>query len=164
MELVLVAALGENRVIGTGRSVPWDVPEDVRHYKSTVAGHPVIVGRRTFESMDRLAVPLHVVLTTDASREAAAPDVTYVRSPGEAVGAAAETGSDRAYVIGGGEIYRLFLPYADGALLSHIEGTYEGGVTFPELGPSWEERERERRDGFDVVRYENTAPEPLPGP
>lgn len=161
MELRLIAAMSENRVIGEGRSVPWHYPEDVRHYKETVAGHPVVVGRTTFESMDKLDVSLHVVMTTDESRQSDDPDVTYVTSPAAAVDAAAETGDDEAWVIGGGEVYRLFLPYADGAVLTHIHETHVGSVTFPELGPEWKERERDERDGFDIVTYEHTDPVPL---
>lgn len=161
MELRLIAAMSENRIIGKGRGVPWHHPEDVRHYKSTVAGHPIVVGRRTFESMDKLDVPLHVVLTTDESRTSADPDVVYATTPAAAIDAASATGNGTAYVIGGGEVYRLFLPHAHGAVLTHIHETHEGSVTFPELGPAWEERERDPRGAFDIVTYENTAREPV---
>lgn len=163
MELYLIAAVADNGVIGEGRTVPWDLPEDVRHYKETVAGHPIVVGRRTFDAMTKLDVPLHVVMTTDESLTTEDEEVVYVPSVPEAVDAAAGTGADAAYVIGGGEIYRLFLPYADGAVLSEVAGEYEGSVTFPDLGPGWEERSRDEREGFDIVRYENTAPEPIQG-
>lgn len=163
MELRLIVAVAENGVIGSGRSVPWDHPEDVRHYKETVAGHPVIVGRRTFESMRKLDVPLHVVLTSDGSRRSADDDVAYVTTLEVAVDAAAETGDDVAYVIGGGEIYRAFLPYTRVAVVSEINRSHEGDVTFPDLGPEWVERDRDPRGPFDVVWYENTDPEPIGG-
>lgn len=162
MELQLVAAIADNGVIGEGPSVPWHIPEDVRHYRQTVAGSPIIVGRRTFDAMDKLDVPRHVVLTTDESRASDDDEIVYVTSASEAAAAAAETGAETAYVIGGGEIYRLFIPYADGAILSHIHEAYEGSVTFPDLGPGYVEREREPHDEFDIVWYENTERQPLP--
>lgn len=161
MELHLIAAMSENRVIGEGRSVPWHHPEDVAHYKSTVAGRPVVVGRRTFDAMDKLDVPLHVVMTTDPDRESDDPEVTYATSPAGAVAAAETTGDDECWVIGGGEIYRLFLPYVDEAVLTHIHETHEGSVTFPELGDDWAAVDRDEREAFDIVTYEHADPEPL---
>lgn len=163
MELRLIAAMSVNRIIGKGSTVPWHHPEDVRQYKARIAGHPVVVGRRTFGYMDDLDVPLQAVLTTDPSRESDDPEVVYVTSPAEAVAAAERTGDDEAWILGGGEIYRLFLPYADGAVLTHIHETHEGDVTFPELGPDWVERDREAGEAFDVVTYDHTDPEPVPG-
>ncbi|MFT4964054.1 MAG: dihydrofolate reductase, partial [Halobacteriales archaeon] len=102
IEIVVVAAIAENGVIGNDGEMPWYYPEDLRRFKETTIGHPVIMGRHTFESIhDRLGEPLpgrtNVVLTTTPSL---LPDgVVPADSIDAAIQAAAETGSETAYVI-----------------------------------------------------------------
>jgi len=160
MELRMVVAVSENGVIGRDGSVPWDVPEDVRHWKSTVRGNPIIVGRRTFEGMSLLDGSSYAVLTSDPDRTSDHDRVTYVNSPGEAVDVTAAH-DDLIYVIGGGGVYRAFLPYTDYIILSRIHGTYEGDVTFPELDARWTVADRDEREDFTVVTYRNENPEPV---
>jgi len=175
-ELVLVVAADENNVIGLEGGVPWHYPEDVRQYKERIAGHPVILGRRTFESMDQLSDCYTVVLTSDDSRSADSETVEYVTSPREAVEAAAraaaseEFGGDGAeesdsppvtYVIGGEAVYDLFLPFASRVFLSRIHERNEGDRYFPDLGDEWTELSRESYDGFDVIEYEQASPRPF---
>lgn len=160
MELRMVVAVSENGVIGKDGSVPWNVPEDVEHWKSTVRGHPIIVGRGTFDGMSPLDDCFHVVLTSDASRESDHDRVTYVTTPGEAVDVAAEH-DDLIYVIGGGGVYRAFLPYTHRIVLSRIPGTYEGDVTFPELDDTWTVEDRDERAEFTILTYRNEVPKPV---
>jgi dihydrofolate reductase len=175
-ELVLVVAADENNVIGLDGGVPWHYPEDVRQYKERIAGHPVILGRRTFESMDPLSDCYTVVLTSDESRNADSETVEYVTSPRAAVEAAAraaateEFGGDGAeesdsppatYVIGGESVYDLFLPFAGRVFLSRIHERNEGDRYFPDLGEEWTELSREPYDGFDVIEYEQASPRPF---
>ena len=144
MKLVSVAALAENRVIGRDGEVPWPhIEADVRQYRERVAGSPVILGRRTFDSMlDDLPGSRQIVV----SRSVDAVDVetaTVANGDGEAIElareAAAETGVETVYVLGGGGIYELFQPHLDGMDLSHVDGAYEGDTYYPE----WDEREWE---------------------
>jgi len=175
-ELVLVVAADENNVIGLDGGVPWHYPKDVRQYKDRIAGHPVILGRRTFDSMDPLTHCYTVVLTSDDSRSADSETVEYATTPQIAVEAAARAGSTEAfggdatgasdsppitYVIGGEAVYDLFLPFASRVFLSRIHERNEGDRYFPDLGEEWTELSREAHEGFDVIEYEQASPRPL---
>jgi dihydrofolate reductase len=175
-ELVLVVAADENNVIGLDGGVPWHYPKDVRQYKDRIAGHPVILGRRTFDSMDPLTDCYTVVLTSDDSRSADSETVEYATTPQIAVEAAARAGSTEAfggdatgasesppitYVIGGEAVYDLFLPFASRVFLSRIHERNEGDRYFPDLGEEWTELSRESHDGYDVIEYEQASPRPL---
>lgn len=158
MKLALVAAVGDNGVIGADGDLPWHHPEDLRHFKRTTVGHPVVVGRRTYESIAaRLGGPLpgrlNVVLST---RELDLPEGA-VRAGGveEAVEVARETGSDVAYVVGGATVYEQFLDRADRLVLTEIHASHEGDTYFPEWDrDAWREVDREDREALSFVVYE----------
>ena len=158
MEVVLIAAVAENGVIGADGEMPWELPEDLRRFKETTMGHPVIMGRRTFEAIaDRLGGPLPGRTNIVLSR--GDPDlpegVEIADSVDAALDAARATGADTAYVAGGGTVYEQFLSLADRLLLTEVEGAPDGDTRFPELDPdAWREVSREPRDGFAFVAYE----------
>jgi dihydrofolate reductase len=144
VQLVSVAALAENRVIGNDGGVPWpDLPEDVRQYRERVADSPVILGRKTFESM-RGDLPGRRQIVVSRSVDAV-DDPTAVVADGvdAAIELARELVGDEAdpetavYVLGGGTIYELFQPRVDRMVLSHVDGAYEGDTRFP----AWDETE-----------------------
>lgn len=162
MELHLVVAAAENGVIGRDGGVPWHYPEDVAHYKSTVAGHPIVVGRRTFDSMEPLPESLNIVLTSDPALSADDEHIQYVTTKREAVDVAAATGTDVVYVIGGQGVYESFLPHAHRVILSRIHQRPEGDRYFPTLGDEWTERARDEREGFTIVEYVRSSPAPIP--
>jgi len=168
LEIVLIAAVAANGVIGADGELPWDLPEDMRHFKETTTGHPVIAGRRTFENvLAGLGGPLpdrtNVVLSR--SDPDVPEDVLVVESVATALVAAAaaarERGVERAYVMGGAAVYEAFADRADRLVLTEIEEAYEGEVEFPIWPPEeeWTEVEREERDGFAFVTYERSAVE-----
>ncbi len=139
MELVSVAALSENGVIGRGGELPWpSVPADKRQYRARIATDPVIFGRVTFESMrDDLPGSAQIVMSRSMDDDDVSLEDAYVvSSVEEAIETAAEL-SETAYVIGGGTIYELFQPHVDRMVLSRIPGTYEGDTYFP----SWDDAE-----------------------
>ena len=160
-EIHLVVAATENDVIGKDNTVPWHYEEDVRHYKSTVAGHPVVVGRRTFERMDPLPESLNIILTSDESRTAERTDVVYAHSLADAVTIGEETGSNVVYVIGGQGVYEAFLPYTNRVILSRIHDTVDGDRFFPVLGEEWREVSRDEREGFTIFEYVQEHPKRL---
>jgi dihydrofolate reductase len=138
MELVSVAALAENRVIGSDGELPWpSIPADKAQYRERIADHPVVLGRKTFESMlDDLPGSAQIVLSR--SRQDFDVETAYhAESVEEAVEVAESLGASTAYVIGGGGIYHLFQPHVDRMILSRVPGTYEGDVFYPE----WDESE-----------------------
>ena len=138
MELVSVAALSDNRVIGADGELPWpSIPADKRQYRERIADDPVILGRRTFDSMlDDLPGSHQIVLSR--SRDAFDVDsASRAEDIAEAVEIAASLGGQRAYVIGGGGIYKLFQPHVDRMVLSRVHGRYAGDTYYPE----WDDNE-----------------------
>lgn len=143
MQIILISALSRNHVIGRGGDLPWKLPTDMAHFRSATRGHPVLMGRKTLDSMGRKPLPArpNYVLTRD-------PDF---RSPGvevfttfEAARERAEsTGAQKFYVIGGGDIYSLALPHADVLDLTEVDATIEGDAFFPQFDRSqWREVSR----------------------
>jgi dihydrofolate reductase len=160
-ELVLIAAVAEeNRVIGRDRDLPWHIPADLRRFKALTTGHPLVMGRRTFESVvHQFGGPLPdrrmVVLTTQGPFDAY-PDVETYASIDAAMDAVAD--ADRVFIGGGAAIYEQFLPRADRLELTLVEGDYEGDTYFPPfehlIGDVFEEVGVDARDGFRFVTYE----------
>lgn len=166
--IALIAAVAENGVIGVDGKMPWHLPADLRHFKQTTMGHPVIMGRRTYESIaTEIGGPLpgrtNIVLSRGSP---ALPEAVIVSDSVEAAVEAAteaqnDTDSRTAYVIGGATVYEQFLPQADRLVLTEIESSYEGDTVFPDWDRSeWQLVDRDQRDGFSFVayrRHEGTA-------
>jgi dihydrofolate reductase len=155
--IYLVAAVAANRIIGANGQLPWHLPEDLKHFKQLTLGHPVIMGRRTWESLGR-ALP---------GRE----NIVVTGTPGyEALGAAVATslqaalalcyGETVVFVIGGTRLFEAALPLADRLVMTEIHRDYQGDTWFPPYDRScWREAQREAHtaaDGtkFDFVLYE----------
>jgi dihydrofolate reductase len=159
---VLVAAVAENGVIGREGEMPWHLPADLRHFRETTTGHPVVMGRRTYDSIAaRLDGPLperhSVVLSSrDLDLPEGATVVDSVEAARHAAGrAAARMGVDTVYVVGGETVYEQFLPLAGGLVLTELHDAYEGDTVFPVYDPdAWVEVDRDPHDGFDFVSYE----------
>jgi len=136
--IVLIVAVSENGVIGRDGGMPWHLPEDLRRFKRLTTGYPIVMGRRTWESIGRpLPDRLNLVLTRDANFMAAGAVV--VHSTQEAIEVSGDTAS--IMVIGGGEIYRLFMDEADAVEITRIHATLDGDTTFPSLDDGWTCRE-----------------------
>ncbi len=155
--IYLVAAVARNGVIGANGGMPWHLPEDLKHFRKLTLGHPVIMGRRTWESLGRpLPGRENIVVSRKPGFEA----------PGASVAATLEaavalcTGEPMVFVIGGAELYTAALPLADGLVLTELEREFVGDTRFPAWDrDSWREAQRETHtslDGmrFDFVRYE----------
>jgi dihydrofolate reductase len=153
--LVLIAAVARNGVIGIDNRLPWRLPEDLRHFKATTLGHPVIMGRKTWESLGRpLPGRLNIVISRNPAY--AASGATVVASLPAALGVAAESlGPDgAAYLIGGAELYAQALPSADRLVLTEIDAEFAGDAFFPALDRSeWREVERQSAVSADGLAY-----------
>jgi len=135
MRLSMIAAVAANGVIGKEGEMPWRLSTDLKRFRRLTTGKPVIMGRKTFASIGRpLPERTNIVVTRDTGF--AAEGVNAVASPDEAVAQAAATGSDEAMVIGGGEIYALFMPHADRLHVTHVAASPEGDTYFPEIDPA----------------------------
>ena len=165
MRLVSVAAVAENGVIGNDGEVPWPhLSADVEQYRERVAGSPVILGRRTYESMrGNLPGTAQIVVSRNVE-EVADPTAVVAGGVDEAIDLARERlgdGTDDAvYVLGGGAIYDLFHPQVDGMILSHIDGRYEGDTRFPEFNEAdWTVVEETEYEGFILREWRRIVPE-----
>ena len=163
--IVLVAAVAENRVIGNDGAMPWHYPADLAHFKRLTVGHPVIVGRATYESIaDRIGGPLpdrtSVVLTTRETGDGDYPVGAVVandidESVSRARADADERGADAIYVIGGATVYEQFLDRADRMVLTEVPERPEGDTRFPSWDEAeWTEADRETDGSLTFVTYE----------
>jgi dihydrofolate reductase len=168
-ELLLVAAVARNGVIGRDGGMPWRLPSDLRRFRAATMGLPVIMGRATFESIGRpLDGRTNVVVTRD--RAYRADGVTVVHDTDAALSAAREaaalTGAPSVAVIGGGTLYEAFLPAADRLLITHVDAEPDGDTRFPAIDPAvWtcvsrEALPRGEKDSTDTVfaEYRRIAP------
>ena len=153
----LIVAVAANGVIGVRNALPWHLPADLRHFKATTMGCPVIMGRRTFESIGRpLPGRTNIVVTRRAAY--AAQGCVVVGSLAAAGAAAA--GAQEVFVIGGGELYAEALHAADRLYVTEIHAEFDGDARFPAVDrDEWREASREAHEGeapfrFDFVRYE----------
>lgn len=153
MQLGLIYAHARNGVIGKDGILPWHLPEDLAHFKRTTMGAPVIMGRKTWDSLPPRFRPLpgrkNVVVTRDANWHA--PGAERAGSLDEAI--ALCQGAAVAWITGGAEIFRLAVPRAHLAVVTEIEADYEGDVHAPELGPGWQETARERHVSAAGIAY-----------
>ncbi|PSQ19814.1 dihydrofolate reductase [Halobacteriales archaeon QS_8_69_26] len=159
MELVSVAAVSDNLVVGKDGDIPWEsLPEDREQYRTRVADDPVILGRHTFESMrDDLPGRAQIVLSRE-DREFDAETAHHAEDVEEAVEVAESLGADTAYVLGGGAIYELFQPHLDRMVLSHVPGEYEGDTVYPEWDDEeWTVAEEVPYDGFTLREWVRTS-------
>lgn len=151
MKVSLVAALAENRVIGAKGGLPWSLPDDMRRFMSLTMGHCVIMGRKTFDSMDRRPLPkrTNIVLSRGQTLKTYADRVHLVADLPAALAIALEEGEDEAFVIGGEAIYALALPQADRLYLTRVHAEVPGEVRFPEFNEFNEFNEFDGSDGSD---------------
>ena len=142
MKLSLIVAAAENGVIGRNGELPWKLPVDLQRFKALTSGHPVIMGRKTYESIGRALPGRRNIVVSRSSPAIEGVDV--VTSVPAALTLAQESGAEEAWVIGGGEMYKESLPLADVVELTRVHATVDGDVSFPELNSAeWEEVSRE---------------------
>ena len=133
MKISIIVAASANNVIGVDGQLPWRLPEDLRHFKAITMGKPMIMGRATFDSIGK-ALPgrQSIVLTRQDDFSAEGCDV--VATVDDALNAAGN--AEEVMIVGGGEIYRQFLPRADRIYLTRVQAEIDGDTTFPELDMS----------------------------
>ena len=153
MEIILIAAVAQNRVIGNKGALPWYIPADLQRFKKLTTGHPVIMGRKTYESiLKRIGKPLpdrlNIVLTSQKNY-AVAPGVILASSFNEAIEKVKN--ESIIYVIGGRQVYEDALPKATTLEMTHVHQDYEGDALFPEINKEiWKEESRENHSESDI--------------
>lgn len=155
--LTLVVAYSDNRVIGRDNALPWKLPGDLAHFKRTTLGSPIIMGRKTWESLGR-PLPGRTNVVVSRNTEYAAPGAVVVPTLQAAVQACGEVAD--AYIIGGAQIYEQALPIAQRLIATEVHAVVEGDAFFPALpAEQWQETSREPQPAengyaYDFVVYE----------
>jgi dihydrofolate reductase len=157
--LEMVAAVSKNGVIGRSGGLPWHLPDDLKHFKNLTIGHPVIMGRRTFESCGKpLPGRRNIIVSTTAGD---IPGAEVVRDLDAAMGLLANTAGP-AYIVGGSVLYAAALPRADAMQLTEIDADVEGDTFFPPFDKSqwkitretWHPPDDRHAFGFHIRSYE----------
>lgn len=153
MQVALIAAMSRNGVIGKEGRIPWRLPNDLRRFASLTRGHPVIMGRKTHDSIierNGRILPNRSNIILSRSSKLEAPDCLIAHTLEEALRQAEKIDSNIAFVIGGGEIYEVALPIADALFLTTVEIECEGDTFFPKFD----------QDAWYVESCESTAGNP----
>ena len=167
MRVAIIVAMAENRVIGREGGLPWHIPGDLKLFKKTTMGKPIIMGRKTWGSLGRpLPGRPHIVITRDPDYEAEGASMVNDLDEGLKLAdtLAVDLGVDEVMVIGGAEIYRQALPRADRLYLTEVALNPEGDVEFPEFGrEDWREVSRtvfpakEKGPAYTLVVYDRVV-------
>lgn len=172
MQIIIIVAMTSDRLIGKEGRLPWHEPEDLKHFKRTTVGHAVIMGRRTFDSIAKpLAGRRNIVITRDqgyapsaAKSPADAPrdselrsrtTLDIVHSLDEAVGLCRKRGEEKAFIVGGAQIYALAMPVADELIVTTIDRPgLVGDTYFPEWDAAiWDESDISRTPSLRIMSY-----------
>ncbi len=136
MKISLIVAVSRNGIIGIDNQLPWHLPEDLKYFKSVTMGKPIIMGRKTYDSIGRpLPGRTNIVITRDSSWQAEGVEVARTLAQAMTLGqlACAQADVDEAMVIGGEQINRMTLPAADRLYLTEVQAEVEGDAFFPEF-------------------------------
>ena len=148
MNISIIAAVADNGVIGAAGKIPWHVSDDLKRFKRLTLGHPVVMGRKTYDSLGKpLSGRRNLVLTRG-------PAIPGVECFSDLTGALATCVCETVFIIGGAEVYRQALPLANTLLLTHVHRQVEGDTKFPEYDSSrWQEVGREEHTDYAFVEY-----------
>lgn len=153
MSLTLIVAQASNRCIGKDGGLPWHIPEDLKHFRQCTMGKTVLMGRKTWESLPEKHRPLsgrkNVVITRDRSFKAEGAILFH-----DLEEALKTLKDDDIWVIGGAEIFKYCLPFAQRIELTQIDTPYDGDTFFPEISPqTWSIAKEEKHDGYSFITY-----------
>ena len=151
-EVVIIAALAKNNVIGKDGKIPWHIKEDFQHFKKKTMNFPVIMGRKTFESLPIKPLPGRINIVLTRSADFTYPCVVVKNSMNEALNYCKD--KEKIFIIGGAEIYRQGMEFADTLELTIIEKEYGGDTYFPEINwTEWELINKEQQDGYSFNTF-----------
>ena len=142
MDIALIAAFDEKQLIGNGHKLPWSIPKDLQYFKKTTLHHPIVMGRKTYESIGKpLPNRTNIVISRTLSPK---PGIIVLSDPEQLYSLKYE----KVFIIGGAKIYQYFLPQTKYLYITHIAGNYTGDTFFPPL--SW--------DQWETISEENDPP------
>lgn len=150
--LSIIVAMARNRTIGIDNTLPWHLPEDLKHFKAVTMGHHIIMGRKTYESIGR-PLPGRTTVIVTRNRDYLMEGCLIANSLDDAIKLASVDAE--AFCVGGANLYAQMLPRADRLYITEIQADYEGDAHFPAIAPSqWTERSREQNVSATGLRYD----------
>jgi len=158
--LNLIVAMARNRVIGIDNTLPWHLPEDLKHFKHLTMGHHIVMGRKTYDSIGR-PLPGRTTVIVSRDPDYAMAGCLVAHTLDEAVRLCAD--DDQAFFVGGSSLYEQALPLAERLYITEIQADYEGDAHFPEFDPGeWRETARESQVddaglAYDFVTYDRVV-------
>lgn len=129
-QIALIAALDQNQLIGNGNALPWPrLRADMKYFRDTTLGHPIVMGRKTFESIGSKPLPgrTNIILTNDTNFNAPGCEIAHRQEE------ILNRSEEKIFIIGGRSVYQLFLPHADQLYLTYIAGEFVGDTYFPDF-------------------------------
>lgn len=147
MKIAMIAAMAKNNVIGKDNDMPWHLPDDLKFFKSKTVGKPVIMGRKTFESIGSRPLPNRPNLVVSRNSQLACEGVTVFSSVDEALASLSAPDIEEVIIMGGGQLYEQMLPRADRLYLTLIEAELDGDTFFPNWQElAWKTLEEQRHE------------------
>lgn len=157
MTISLIVAIAKNGVIGKSNGeMSWHVKEEFQHFKNTTLGHPIIMGRKTFETLGKpLKGRLNIVVSRNKNYKTNFDDVVIKSSIEESVEYCKQLRVDKIFIIGGGEIYKQAIKFVDEMIITFMKFSAEGEVTFPTINnDDWKIEKLSDHELFEIFRYE----------
>jgi len=152
MEIIISAAIAENGVIGRDNQIPWHISEDLKRFKRLTMGHPIIMGRKTWESLDRKPLPGRRNIVLTSQKQYPANNCEIFQSLEEAIESCVNC--PKVFIIGGSSIYKAGLIIADTLELTRVHNEVKGDVFFPHIDFSkWQKNSEEKHQGFSFETY-----------
>ncbi len=155
MKKIIISAKSKNGVIGRDGELPWHSKEEFRHFKNTTLGFPIIMGRKTFNSLGKpLKGRLHLVVTRQENITLNHDEVLIFNNLENAIEYCNKNKFEKVFIIGGGEVYEWAIKIVDELIISIMNFEVVGDIYFPQIDPMiWKETSREKRNEFDIVYY-----------
>lgn len=156
MKIIIISAIAQNGVIGRlNGAMPWHVKEEFRHFKQTTIGFPILMGRKTFETLGKpLKGRENILITRDENYKCNFEEVKIVHSLKEGIEHCKITSPEKIFIIGGGEIYKQAIDIADEMIISYMKFNGEGEINFPEISENvWKVNSRDDVEKFEIVKY-----------
>jgi len=156
LKIIIISAVAQNGVIGRlNGEMPWHVKEEFQHFKETTIGFPILMGRKTFETLGK---PLNgrenILITRDENYKCNFEEVIIVHSLNEGIEHCKITSPEKIFIIGGGEIYKQAINIADELIISYMKFNAEGEINFPEISENvWKINSRDDIEKFEIVKY-----------
>ena len=152
-EIILIAAVAENRVIGKDNAMPWNIKGNLAHFKEMTMGYPCVMGRKTWESLPKKPLPgrLNIIISKTMKQENISQEIKFFNSLSTAI----EFYKDykKIFICGGESIYKQAMPFATNIDLTLIHGNYDGDTFFPEIDNSWIKTETVKLEEFSIINY-----------